>query len=429
MFTKKNIAILVVVILLIGTMALLSNRRSSDTAEDNGATTDGVTTIRVAAFPDQDSGFEAILDDFHAEHPHIKVELDINDFDNHHQALLTQIAAGSNVPDVANIEIQFVGDFVNRGGFVNLLEEPYNAGEFEDDIIPYKWAQGTNEATGELIAMPLDVAPGTIFYRRDRFEELGVDVEDLNTLEDWIEVGLEFTEGEDDRWLFPDAAIIYEMVRRSGEEQFFDNDGNPIVTSDKFVRAFELAKQIRDLGLDGQIGEWSNEWYATFEEGTALAHASGAWLGGHIQNWMAPETAGKWGVTNLPDDMYVNWGGSFLAIPEDAQNKEAAWEFIEYVTTNVDVQINQFEAANIFPALVDAFDHEVFEESSDFYSGQNVRQFWLDSAKKVPAVNTNRYDTIAQDAVGAALTEVLEEDKDIMEALEEAETLIKRRMR
>ncbi len=235
--------------------------------------------------------------------------------------------------------------------------------------------------TGNLIAMPLDISPGTMFYRRDRLDELGVDIEDLNTMEDWIEVGEEFA-AEGDKWLFADAASVYEMIRRSGDHQFFDDEGEPIITSDKFVRAFEMAKEVRDRGLDGQIGEWSNEWFTTFQEGTALVHTSGAWLGGHIQNWMAPETAGKWGVSNLPDDMYINWGGSFLAIPEDAENKAEAWEFIEYVTTNVEPQIAQFEAANIFPALLEAFDHEIFEEPSEFYGGQNVRELWLDAASR-----------------------------------------------
>lgn len=418
MLSKKSLLVMVMVLVMAASLFLVNAELQ---AED-------VTTITVAAFPDQDSGFEAVLDGFHEEHPHIRVELDVNDFEDHHETLLTRIAAGSNVPDVANVEIAYVGDFVNRGGFVNLSAEPYNADRFEEDIIDYKWAQGQNEETGNLIAMPLDISPGTMFYRRDRLEELGVDIEDLQTMEDWIEVGREFAE-EDGRWLFADAASVYEMIRRSGEYRFFDNEGEPIITSDKFVRAFELAKQVRDEGLDANIGEWTNEWYATFQEGTALVHTSGAWLGGHIQNWMAPDTAGKWGVTNLPDDMYVNWGGSFVAIPEDAEHKEEAWEFIEYVTTNTDVQIAQFEAANIFPALVDAFDDEIFEVSSDFYGGQNVRKLWLEAARRIPAVNSNKYDSIAEDIVGDALTEVLENDKDIEQALADAEQLLRRRMR
>lgn len=419
MFSKKGLLLTVMVFVMAA--SLLLGGSAELMAED-------VTTITVAAFPDQDSGFEAILDDFHEKHPHIRVEMEVADFDDHHQSLLTRIAAGSNVPDVANVEIAFIGDFVNRGGFENLSGEPYHADRFEEDIISYKWAQGSNEETGNLIAMPLDISPGTMFYRRDRLEELGVDIDDLQTMEDWIEVGREFSE-EDGQWLFSDAVQVYEMIRRSDDQRFFDDDGEPIITSDKFVRAFELAKMVRDEGLDANIGAWTNEWYSTFQEGTVLVHPSGAWLGGHIQNWMAPETAGKWGVADLPDDMFIGWGGSFVAIPEDAENKEEAWEFIKYVTTNVEPQIGQFEAANIFPSLLAAFDNEIFEVPSDFYAGQNVRELWLNAAQQIPEVNSNRYDNIAEDIVGDALGEVLENDKDIMQALEDAEQLLRRRMR
>ncbi|MGM0414802.1 MAG: ABC transporter substrate-binding protein, partial [Bacillota bacterium] len=223
MFSKKGLLLTVMVFVMAASLLLGSAELMAE---------DDVTTITVAAFPDQDSGFEAILDDFHEEHPHIKVELEIADFDDHHQSLLTRIAAGSNVPDVANVEIAFVGDFVNRGGFENLTADPYNADRFKEDIIDYKWAQGTNDETGNLIAMPLDISPGTMFYRRDRLEELGADIDDLETMEDWIELGEEFaaTTDEDNRWLFADAASVYEMIRRSGEFRFFNDEGEPIIT-------------------------------------------------------------------------------------------------------------------------------------------------------------------------------------------------------
>src|SRR6056297_706600 len=134
------------------------------------------TKIKVACFPDQDSGFEAIMDDFKAEYPDIEVELVVNGFDDHHNALLTQIAAGGDVPDVTTIEIGYIANFVAKGGFVNLLEEPYNAGQFEDKIVEYKWSQGTTD-DDRLIAFPTDIAPGTIYYRRDILSELGFDID------------------------------------------------------------------------------------------------------------------------------------------------------------------------------------------------------------------------------------------------------------
>ena len=40
-----------------------------------------------------------------------------------------------------------------------------------------------------------------------------------------------------------------------------------------------------------------------------------------LNNWIAPGTAGKWGVSHLPDGIYGSWGGSFLSIPTNQLNK------------------------------------------------------------------------------------------------------------
>jgi multiple sugar transport system substrate-binding protein len=158
-------------------------------------------------------------------------------------------------------------------------------------------------------------------------------------------------------------------------------------------------------------------------------HPSGAWMGGHIKGWIAPDTAGKWRVAQLPDGMYGSQGGSFAGIPTQAEHKEAAWKFIEFMATNEQVQLQNLEIADMFPALTATYDDPIFSESDEFYGGQKVREYWKEAAVNIPNVITNKNDNIALDAVTNALTEVLENDKDVNEALQEAKELIERRSR
>ena len=53
----------------------------------------------------------------------------------------------------------------------------------------------------------------------------------------------------------------------------------------------------------------------------------GAWLGGHLASWLAPDTKGQWRSAQLPAGAFASWGGSFYAIPK-AANKAMAWEFV-----------------------------------------------------------------------------------------------------
>ena len=388
-------------------------------------------TITVATWADE--SLDETITAFNEVYPNINVETEITAIADHHTALLTRIAAGSEVPDVAFIEIAWVGQFANKGGFENLLTNPYNAGRYEDNIVSYAWAQA-NTSDGKLVAMPTDIAPATIFYRRDKLEEIGMDIEDIDTMEDWIKAGKKFAkdldgDGENDRWLIADATNIYNMYAKSGAGRYFDEEGNCIVDQPQFVKAFKMAKKVRDLGLDAQIGEWTNEWYATFKEGTALIAPSGAWLGGHIKEWIAPDTVGQWGAVSLPDNMLASWGGSFAGIPEAADEKEAAWKFIEFVATNPEVQLQNFDIANMFPALIETYTDPMFDQPSEFFGGQKVKRLWADTARQIPNVITNKNDVIARDLVGNALTQVLEGDVDPETALKSAKEQIERRIR
>lgn len=123
------------------------------------------------------------------------------------------------------------------------------------------------------------------------------------------------------------------------------------------------------------------------------------------------------------------WGGTFLAIPEQSKHKEEAWAFIEFITTNVNAQKTCFEVADCFPAWMAAWEDKLFEEKMDFFAGQQARLLWIDIAKRVPEVITNRFDSVANSVITSELGAVLQEGKPVERALRDAKTQIERRVR
>jgi multiple sugar transport system substrate-binding protein len=280
--------------------------------------------------------------------------------------------------------------------------------------------------------MPVDIGPGTFFYRVDVLQKAGVDPKNMTTWPGYIAAGrkIKATTGA---FLIADAADVAWInifaTTPANNSPYFDAQGKPVVDSPRFVRAFELAKNIRTAGLDARIGAWSNEWYDAFKKGTVATQFSGAWLQGHLQNWMAPETKGLWRVQQLPEGMFASWGGSFYAIASTSKNKELAWEFIKFVTTNKDMQTLAFKTIGAFPALLAAQEDPSFDEPVEFLGGQKARLLWREAARKVKPLKANKYDRIANEIVSQALAQVLDEGKDIPTALAEAKQLIERRMR
>ncbi|HEX7004722.1 MAG TPA: extracellular solute-binding protein [Trueperaceae bacterium] len=393
--------------------------------------------LSIALYPDLDSHLENVIGEFEQQHG-VDVEIRVLQHGDHHNALVTQLATGSGAADVVAIDVGFIARFVAEGGLTDLSQEPFNAGRYQDLFAPYAWLQGST-TDGRIVAMPTDLGPGVMYYRRDRFEEVGADVDDvIESWDSYIEFGEQVTrdtdgDGQNDVFLIADAGDVARAIMRSGlgegEGVFFDADGEVLVDSDRFHRAFEVAKRIRDAGLDAQIGAWTNEWYEAFQQGTVATQMSGAWLLGHLQNWMAPETAGLWGASHLPNGIYGFWGGSFYGIPDQSENKELAWELIQYLTTNPEVQLAAFERIGAFPAVTSTYDDPMFQEPLAFLDGQPARELFAEIARNIEGVATHPSDMIATEIVDSALTSVLNGESSIDEALAEAQRLIARRVR
>ncbi|WP_026234814.1 ABC transporter substrate-binding protein [Calidithermus timidus] len=388
--------------------------------------------ITVGIFPNLDDAIKAQLPGFNKLYPNIEVKLVTLQYADHHNALTTALATGQGLHDVEAIEIGFVGRFAEGQGFEDLNKPPYNADLYKKLFTPYTIAQATS-SDGRFIAMPVDIGPGTFYYRKDILDKAGINPASMMTWNGYIEAGKKIKAMDKNIFLIANAADvawinIFATVG-AGEGYYFDKSGKVIVDSPRFVRAFELAKQIRDAGLDAKIGAWTNEWYDGFKKGTVATQFSGAWLQGHLQNWMAPETKGLWRVQQLPEGLYGSWGGSFYGIPSASKNKAEAWTLIKYLTTNRAAQIAAFKAIGAFPALLSAQTDPVFEEGVDFLGGQKARVLWREAARKVKPVEANKYDRVANEIISTALSQVLDEGKDIKAALAEAKTLIERRMR
>ncbi|MDZ7706208.1 MAG: extracellular solute-binding protein [Trueperaceae bacterium] len=396
------------------------------------------TQITIGVFPDLDSHLNNVLPMFEAQHPDIDVEVRVLQHGDHHNTLVTALATGSGAPDVVAVDVGFIARFVAEGGLVDLAQEPYNAGQYRDIFAEYAWLQAST-TDGRQVAMPTDLGPGVMYYRRDNLAAVDANIDDAIT--DWetfLALGRTVTrdtdgDGQTDVYLLADAGDVARIIFRSnlaaGEGVFFDAEGNVLVNSERFHEGFRIAREIREAGMDAQIGAWTNEWYEAFKRGTVTVQLSGAWLLGHFQNWMAPETAGLWGASNLPDGIYGSWGGSFYGIPEQSQNKEAAWELVQFLTTNPDIQLAAFQTIGAFPAVTSTYSNDLFSEPLAFLDGQPARLLFAEVAQNIAGVATNPNDQIAQEIVDSALSQVLDEGRSIEAALAEAEQLIARRTR
>jgi multiple sugar transport system substrate-binding protein len=397
-----------------------------------GAASAQKITLTVTSFPDLDRGIKLAIPLYQKLHPDVEIKLTSLAFGDHHTAMTTMLATGANVPDVMAMEVGFIGKFAESNGLEDLAKAPYNAGQLRDKLTRYAYPLATS-AQGAQVGLPVDLGAGALFYRKDLLDKAGVTEADLTgSWESFIEAGkkVKATSGA---YLLANAVDLKDIYIRAslkdGEGIYFDAKGKPLVTTPRFEKAFALAKAARTAGIDGKINAWTNEWSEGFKRDKIAAQMMGCWLAGHLKNWLAPESAGKWRSAQLPGGAYASWGGSFYGIPKKAQNKAAAWDFIKFLSTSREMQVEAFRGYDAFPALVEALDDPFVDQPIEYLGGQKARQLWKVAASKVAAYDVDKFDAVAGDVVNAELEKVLEHNKDIKAALNDAQAQLLRRVR
>ncbi len=380
---------------------------------------DEPVTITVWGWPAADLAFESIIEGFNEIYPNITVEWEMKpgQADGVRDSLTAAIAAGAGAPDVSMIEIKDIDKFVLYGGLQNLLAEPFNAGEYSDDFVEYKWNQGSSMDGEKLYAFPWDIGPASIFYRRDVFEAAGLpsdpeSVEELlGTWEKFVETGKIIKANVEGVW-FTDTAQNIPYIYYS-HKNFFDEDLNISIDNEKTRQVLKIAQIVRNEGLDASLDLWTEEWYQALGNGQVAVSISGCWFGGFLKGWIAADTSGSWGIVPVPEDPLQNWGGSFLAIPEQSENKLAAWAFIEYVCATKEAQNKIFKAVDYFPAYKPAYDDPLYSEPDEFFGGQKTREVWANIAQSQGKFITTALDAAAEAVFTTEVRGIINEGLDI----------------
>ncbi|MFG6468461.1 ABC transporter substrate-binding protein [Roseateles sp. BYS87W] len=385
--------------------------------------------LTVAAFPLVDVIAKDLLKGWAQSHPEVRTQVISRQYDDHHTAMTTALSTSGHLPDVIALETSYLGRFSLGTGLEDLSAPAFGAERFKDRFVPFAIDTARNRQ-GAIVAMPTDIGPGSLFYRADVLARAGLKEDDLTrSWESYVDAGLQL-KAKTGAYLIGDVRLLKDVVVRAGtpagEGQFFDHQQRPQITSARFVRAFELAKKVRQQGLDARVEVWFNDWAELLKRGRLATEISGGWMAGQMANWVAPDTAGKWRVAQLPENTFCSYGGTYYAIPRRSapEKKQLAWQLIQEMTLDRQRQLDAFRSQDAFPALLAAQDDAFFDQPVPFLGGQRARVLWRDAARRIPVVRMHKQQKFADEVVNAELDNVLEYGKPIPQALEDAQALL-----
>jgi cellobiose transport system substrate-binding protein len=362
-----------------------------------------------------------LYDQYQQACPNITIQEDVVEQSaDYWTRLQTRLASGSGLADVQAIEIGFVADVVanHADQFVNFADLPETP-ELQAEYYDWKWAQASSEDGSVTVGLGTDIGPQAICYRQDLLDEAGVESDPDNlaaawsTWDDFIAFGQTYEDSATkpaDSHFLDSAASIFSAAVYQGEYAYTTPDGTPDPENSPGVQAaWGYATQAAQDGITAGLEQFSPEWNQAFSSGAFAAIACPSWMMGYIQGQAGPDYAGKWNIAPVLPGGGANWGGSWLGVPADGPNVDAAVALVEWLSAapqQVEMWTSPAQGGH-FPSNSDAAaDPAVLNATNAYFSDAPVGEIFGGVAAQMEILPIGLYDTQIQNAFTTQLTNV-----------------------
>jgi ABC-type glycerol-3-phosphate transport system substrate-binding protein len=382
-------------------------------------------TLTVWGFVWTADWLDAIAPQFEAEHPGVTVEVGRFEYDAYQDMVLTTLASGEGVPDVATLDPMWAGDLI-RGGTVLPLDKAgaeLNVGDF----VPGGW--NLYAWQGVQYGVPLDLDFNLLFYRKDIYaaamETLGM-TEFPTTTEDYLKLAEEVVKETG-----KPAVIIYQNDYYSWYQSFLAPMGGNLINdagteyifnSEAGAESLQLYADVVNTYKVGKLWDWDvdGDPMVALSGGDVMGVMHGSWFATEIASG-APDMAGQWAIASGPwggaDRPFdAATGGACLSIPTGAPNPDLAWEFLKFAMTPEN-QVEYFKIVGGVPSLKTSWSDPAFDEINEYFGiplGRSVANWSLRAMPmQLPSMEVS-------DLIGEAIVKATTGQATPKEALDEA---------
>ncbi|MFL2765109.1 MAG: ABC transporter substrate-binding protein [Paracoccaceae bacterium] len=329
------------------TAALLATTSFANPYEKYEGTTIVVSWPALSHF----NAAETLVEEFTKE-TGIEVEIDALQYLKLRDRQLLEMSKSEGDYDVVSWVVMWKGEYVSKG-LLTPLSQFYTSGSLVDplyDIDDIASAYLENGgvvgghkgympgASGALYGVPFGAETSILAYRKDIFEEQDIAVpttynELSAAMTKLHKAGIPALTSRGKTGHQVTAAWLFHLAPLGGK--IFDDEWNPVVNSAEAVNAAEFMRHIAKTGPIGIETFGFGEASAAFLQGDAAMHLDTLKIAAMSRNEKLSKIDGKVGFALHPEGTRCGseTGGFALGIPGNAQNKEAAFLFIQYLTS------------------------------------------------------------------------------------------------
>ncbi|MCL2880663.1 MAG: sugar ABC transporter substrate-binding protein [Treponema sp.] len=288
----------------------------------------------------------ALVDAFQQANPGIDVEIiDIPSTD-YTQKLQIMLNGGSDV------DVFWIKDGDTTKGLSNRGQLADMSAYAARDNIDLKAFNGLAERfviDGKLVALPASTGYYVLYYNKDIFDKAGIPYpsNDLSWPE-WEALAGKLTSGSGNNKIYGGffhtwQACVQNWALQDGKHTIMETDYS------FFKPYYEMALRMQKAG---QVWDYGNlrsagiHYSSAFLQGNIATMPMGTWFYSTIIDRINKgETNIRWGLATLPHPVGVEAGWTVgavtpIAINQASRNKDAAWEFVKFITGEEGARIN-----------------------------------------------------------------------------------------
>src|SRR5690625_1568824 len=269
----KNVIVPITLIVLI--LAGCSGGGNDSEANNNSSSEE----IVVWSWTPNDEIIEEYAEEFKEDHPDFKLTLEnMGSGDSYNDKLQTTLqSGGKSLPDILmledNVTQRFLGQYSDF--FADLNELGFD--EISDNYAYDKMEVITMDDS--VYGFPYDAGTTAVFYRKDIFEESGINAADIETWDDYIEAGKKIYSEQDIKLLSMDQgddSLVRMMTNQQGVS-YFDDDGEPVIDTPEMEKSLEILEKMNDEDLISLTTGW-DPWVADIMSGDVASIPMASWF-------------------------------------------------------------------------------------------------------------------------------------------------------
>lgn len=366
------------------------------------------------------------------DHPDFKVVISEIQSGDIETKLTTAVSAGdlSTLPDIFLMQDNSFQKYATNYPdiFTDLTDSGIDFSQFSAAKVAYSSLDGKN------YGIPFDNGAVIHCLRTDFLEEAGFTVDDFTdiTWSDYMEKAKVVKEKTGQPILTSQAGspdLVMEMLQSCGSS-LFNEDGSVNIKDNVALK--EILNIYQQMVADGtlvEVTDW-DQYIGSINNGTTAGVINGCWIMASIV--ANEDQSGKWAITNMPklDEAanatnYSNNGGSSWAITTNCNKVDLAVDFMNSTFAGSTELYDDIIQKGALATWAPAGDSDAYAQAVEFFGGDAVYAKIVDFATKTPSNITGAFYYDARDAVGVALSNIIQTgadmDSEIQTAQETAE--------